>query len=187
MGNLTLLLAAVRAGEPGAVDRVVAATYRELHTIVRRRLSRTPAITVLDTTALVHECYLKLVNLGDLQATDRAHFMGYAARAMRSIVVDMVRRRMAARHGGGERNLALGTDIGENLADAEQVLRVDGALEELSKLDRRLVDVVELKFFADLTNKEIADGLGVNERTVRRLGQSPHAVASRARVINRIL
>jgi len=168
MGTLTLLLAAVRAGEPGAVDRVVAATYRELHTIARRRLRRTPAITLLDTTALVHECYLKLVNLGELQATDRAHFLGYAARAMRSIVVDMVRRRMAARHGGGERNLTLGTDIGENLADAEQVLQVDGALEELAKLDRRLVDVVELKYFAGLTNDEIAEALGVNERTVRR-------------------
>jgi RNA polymerase sigma factor (TIGR02999 family) len=168
MGNLTLLLAAVRAGEPAAVDRLVAATYRELHSIAHQRLSRTPTLTLLDTTALVHECYLKLVNLGELQATDRSHFMGYAARAMRSIVVDMVRRRMAERRGGGERNLTLGTDIGESLAESEQVLRVDGALEELAKLDQRLVEVVELRYFAGLTNEEIAETLGVNERTVRR-------------------
>ena len=168
MGELTRLLAAVRAGEPGAVDRVVTVTYRELHTLAHQRLSRSPAVTLLDTTSLVHECYLRLVNVGELHASDRTHFMGYAARAMRSIVVDLLRRRLADRRGGGERNLTLGTDISEALAGSEQVLQVDAALEELAKLDQRLVEVVELKYFAGLTNDEIATTLGVNERTIRR-------------------
>jgi RNA polymerase sigma factor (TIGR02999 family) len=168
MGELTRLLAAVRAGEPGALDRVVSATYRELHSLAHQRLSRSPAVTLLDTTSLVHECYLRLVNVGELHTTDRAHFMGYAAHAMRSIVVDLLRRRLADRRGHGERNLALGTDISEAPAGSEQVLQIDAALEELAKIDQRLAGVVELKYFAGLTNDEIAATLCVNERTIRR-------------------
>jgi RNA polymerase sigma factor (TIGR02999 family) len=111
---------------------------------------------------------LRLVKVGELQANDRVHFMGYAARAMRSIVVDLLRRRMADRRGGGVPNQTLGTDMGEDVAGAEQVLKVDAALEELAKIDRRLVEVVELKYFAGLTNAEIAESLGLNERTIRR-------------------
>jgi RNA polymerase sigma factor (TIGR02999 family) len=168
MGELTRLLAAVRAGEPGALDRVVTATYRELHSLAQQRLSQSPAVTLLDTTSLVHECYLRLVNVGELHVTDRAHFMGYAARAMRSIVVDLLRRRLADRRGNGERNLTLGTNISGGPSGSEQVLEIDAALEELAKLDRRLVGVVELKYFAGLTNDEIAATLCVNERTIRR-------------------
>jgi hypothetical protein len=83
MEQLTSLLAAVRAGEPGAVDDVVAATYRELHALAHQRLARSQAITLLDTTSLVHELYLRLLKIGELQTTDRAHFLAYAARAMR--------------------------------------------------------------------------------------------------------
>jgi RNA polymerase sigma factor (TIGR02999 family) len=168
MGEMTRLLAAVRAGEPGAVDRVVTATYRELHSLAHRRLSKSRAVSLLDTTSLVHECYLRLVDVGELHATDRAHFMGYAARAMRSIVVDLVRRRLADRRGSGGRNLTLGTDISESPTGAEQVLQIDTALDELAKLDRRLAEMVELKYFAGLTNDEIAAAFGVNERTIRR-------------------
>ena len=152
MGELTLLLAAVRAGEPGAVDRVVAMTYRELHSLAHQRLSRSPSITLLDTTSLVHECYLRLVKLGELQASDRVHFMGYAACTMRSIVVDLLRRKMAERRGGSDRHITLGTDIGEDGAEAEQILRVDAALRELAKLEKRLADVVEPKYIAGNTH-----------------------------------
>ena len=168
MGELTRLLAAVRAGEPGALDRVVTATYRELHSLAHQRLSRSPTLSLLDTTSLVHECYLRLINVGELHLADRPHFMGYAASAMRSIVVDLLRRRLADRRASGERNLTLGTDISEGSSGSEQVLQIDAALEELAKLDRRLVGVVELRYFAGLTNNEIAASLGVNERTIRR-------------------
>jgi RNA polymerase sigma factor (TIGR02999 family) len=94
--------------------------------------------------------------------------MGYAACTMRSIVVDLLRRKMAERRGGSDRHVTLGTDIGEDGAEAEQILRVDAALRELAKLEKRLADVVELKYFAGLTHDEIAEALGVNERTVRR-------------------
>jgi len=169
MGELTRLLAAVRAGEPGAVDGVVAITYRELRALAHQRLARSPALTLLDTTALVHECYLRLVKVGELQTDDRAHFMAYAARAMRSIIVDFARQRAAQRRGGGEVHVTLDEEIADGGAEAAaELLRISAALDELAKLDERLARVVELKYFAGLTNHEVAALFGVDERTVRR-------------------
>lgn len=169
MGELTRLLAAVRAGEPGAVDGVVAATYRELHALARQRLARAPAITLLDTTSLVHECYLRLVKVGELQTEDRGHFMAYAARAMRAIIVDFARQRAAQRRGGDAVRVTLDPEIPADGADgAAELLRISAALDELAKLDERLARVVELRYFAGFTNEQVAEVLGVNERTVRR-------------------
>jgi RNA polymerase sigma factor (TIGR02999 family) len=169
MGELTSLLAAVRAGTPGAIDRVVAMTYRELHALAHQRLRRAGPITTLDTTALVHECYLKLQRLGELQTADRAHFMSYAGRAMRSIIVDLARQRRAVRRGGEDLKVTLPSEVfAEAATGAEQLLAIDQALESLRRLDERLVRVVELKYFAGLTNEEVAAALDVDERTVRR-------------------
>lgn len=175
MGELTTLLAAVRAGTPGAVDRVVAATYRELHALAHRRLARAAPSTLLDTTALVHECYLRLQQLGELQTEDRAHFMAYAGRAMRSIIVDFARRRVAQRRGGDEPRVTLGSGVIAN-DGADQLLAIDASLEALARLDERLVRVVELRFYAGLTNEEVAEALGVDERTVRRDWEKARAV-----------
>ncbi len=169
MGELTSLLAAVRAGEPGAVDGVVAITYRELRALAHQRLARSPTLTLLDTTSLVHECYLRLVKVGELQTDDRSHFMAYAARAMRSIIVDFARQRAAQRRGGGELHVTLDPELADDGAEAAaDLVRVSAALDELAKLDERLARVVELKYFAGLTNEETATALGVDERTVRR-------------------
>jgi RNA polymerase sigma factor (TIGR02999 family) len=169
MGELTGLLAAVRAGEPGAVDGVVAITYRELRALAHQRLARAPTITLLDTTSLVHECYLRLVKVGELQTDDRGHFMAYAARAMRSVIVDFARQRAAQRRGGNEVHVTLDPEIADDGAEgAAELLRIGAALDELAGLDERLAQVVELKYFAGLTNEEVAAALGVNERTVRR-------------------
>ena len=169
MGELTRLLADVRAGAPGAIDRAVAATYRELHALAHARLARGPKLTLLDTTALVHECYLRLVKLGELRTEDRAHFMGYAARAMRSIIVDFARQRAAQRRGGADLHVTLDPEVVDaGAAEAAELLRVGAALDELAKLDERLVRVVELKYFAGFTNEQVAEALGLNERTVRR-------------------
>lgn len=165
----TSLLKAVRAEEPGAIDRLVVLTYAELRQLAHLRLRGNQPLTALDTTSLVHECYLKLVNVGSLQAVDRAHFLGYAARAMRSIMVDFARQRAAERRGGSNRPVTLQTDgdyTGDR--DAEVLLRVNEALDALGHLEPRLVQVVELKFFAGLTFEEIATALNVNERTARR-------------------
>jgi len=169
MGDLTGLLEALRDGDSKAVDQVVAVTYAELRDLAHQRLTRASRPTVLDTTALVHECYLKLVQLGQLNARDRPHFLAYAARVMRSIVVDLVRARLAQRRGGDGLQVTLSTDIPDAAAvSAEQVLRVDEALDRLAKLDERLVKVVEMRYFAGLTVTEIAASLGVTPRTVRR-------------------
>lgn len=169
MGDLTRLLEAMRAGDEGAFDEVFALTYRELHGLAHQRLHRSSSVTALDTTALVHECYLRLVRLGQLQTRDRSHFLGYAACVMRSIVVDFVRQRRAQRRGGDELHVTLGTDVPDHtVASEEQIVRVDEALQELATLDARLVQVVEMRYFAGLTVGQIAESLGVTERTVRR-------------------
>jgi RNA polymerase sigma factor (TIGR02999 family) len=169
MGEFTRLLDAVRNGESGAIDQIVALTYKELRELAHQRLRRTAQITLLETGALVNECYLRLVKVGELDAVDRAHFLGYAARVMRSIVVDFARERLALRRGGNAPHLNVGTDIANPAAPAEEeVVRIDDALKELARLDARLVQVVEMKYFGGLTSDEIAAALGIAERSVRR-------------------
>ena len=137
--------------------------------LAHQRLRRAPKITLLDTGVLVNECYLRLVKVGGLHVDDRAHFLGYAGRVMRSIVVDFARERLAQRRGADAPHIAVATDIPDPAAAAEEeVVRVDEALQELAKLDPRLVQVVELKYFGGLNNEEIAAALGIAERSVRR-------------------
>lgn len=169
MGELTQLLEAMRAGDAGAIDEIFALTYRELRQMAHQRLHRSSPVTSLDTTALVHECYLRLVRLGQLQTHDRAHFLGYAARVMRSIVVDFVRQRLAKRRGGDDLRVTLRTDIRDSVSvNEEQIMQVDEALQELASLDPRLVQVVEMRYFAGFTVEQIAESRGVTTRTIRR-------------------
>jgi len=168
MGELTQLLEAARNGQPDAVDRIVALTYQELRALAHQRLRRGAKITLLDNGALVNECYLRLAKVGELDAKDRAHFLGYAGRVMRSIIVDFARERLAQRRGGDVQHVTVQTDIPDRAAKEEEVLRVDEALQELARLDPRLVQVVELKYFAGLNSEEIAAVLDIAERTVRR-------------------
>ena len=118
MGEFTRLLEAVRNGESGAIDQIVALTYQELRELAHQRLRRAPQITLLETGALVNECYLRLVKVGELDAGDRAHFLGYAARVMRAIVVDFARERLALRRGGSAPHRAVETDIADPAAPA---------------------------------------------------------------------
>ncbi len=169
MGDLTRLLQAMKDGDSGAIDQVFELTYRELHHLAHQRLHGASKLTELNTTSLVHECYLRLVHLGQLETRDRTHFIAYAARVMRSIVVDFVRRRLAQRRGGRELHITLATDIPDAATFREQeLLRVDEMLQELDRLDPRLVQVVEMRYFAGLTEEQIAESLGLTARTVRR-------------------
>ena len=168
--EITVLLQAASAGRPGAADQVVAALYRELRALARSRLRRSGEFTLLDTTALVHEGYLRLQGGAGLAFADRQHFFAYAARAMHSVVVDLVRARQAERRGGGAEHLPLDTAVADSAAapqDAE-ILRVHEALQELAKVDARLASVVEMRYFGGLSEAEIAEALGVTERTVQR-------------------
>lgn len=164
------------AGAPphDQLDALYADAYRELRRLARARLHGGGRNTVLDTTALVHESYLRLARHGEVAFADRLRFMVYAGRVMRSVIIDLVRERQAERRGGDVAHVTLTTQLGEHLAadggeraEAE-ILRVHDALDELAKLDARMAQVVELRYFAGMTETEIAQALGVTDRTVRR-------------------
>ena len=160
------LLAAAKLGESGAEDRLIAHLYGDLRRLAHSRLRRARHCTLLDTTALVHEAYLRFHKAGYVQIADRSHFLAYAARAMRSIVVDFVRRRGAARLeacDAGDLPDPSSLDAGES-----EILRVDEALRELAAVSERLVKVVEMRYFGGMKELEIAEALSLTERTVRR-------------------
>lgn len=166
--DITLLLGAARGGDRGALDSVLATLYQELHTMARRQLAGQHGHT-LDATALVHEAYLKLVGRREAQFDDRAHFFAYAASAMRSVVVDYARQRLAQKRGG---DLHRVTDLPEDLEGGlrldEDTLGLDTALTRLADVDKRLAQVVELRYFGGLSELEIAGLLDRSERSIRR-------------------
>jgi RNA polymerase sigma factor (TIGR02999 family) len=165
--DLTDLLHRAQRGDSEAVDALFAATYPELRRLARARLRRGGRSTLLDTTALVHEWYLRFVSARRVRLEDRAHFMRYAGRAMRSVIVDFARRRGASRRGGAHDHVTLRTDDGARAGEAE-ILRVHEALSGLEKLDARMASVVEMRYFGGMSETEIAESLAVTERTVRR-------------------
>ena len=143
--------------------------YGQLRRLARSRLAGGGRSVLLDTTALVHESFLKLHGAGRLKMEDRNHFLAYAASAMRSVVIDFVRRRTSDKRGGEAEHITLNTDVAEQLgANDEEILEVHNALEALGKIDQRLVKVVEMRYFAGLTDAEIGSALGLTDRTVRR-------------------
>ena len=167
--QLTALLEAARSGDKAALDELFSLMYAELHRLAHARLTRGARPMQLDTTSLVHESYLRCLKVGQLDVADRSHFLAYAAKVMRSIVVDFARQRQAERHGGDATHVALTTDLAESVhASEEEIIQVDEALRDLARIDERLVQVVEMRFFAGMREQEIAAVLGVTERTVRR-------------------
>ena len=169
MSELTALFAAAGAGDAQAFDRLFAVLYDDLAAMARARLRRGQRVTMADTGALVHESWLRLQGAGQLGFENRGHFLAHAARVMRSVIVDMARRSQAVRRGGGAVFVTLDTQVGDAVAaDEADVLNVAEALEELAQLDPRLAQVVEMRYFAGLTEIEIASALGVTDRTVRR-------------------
>lgn len=169
MGDITALIARASGGDRAAVDAIFEKLYPELRRIAHARLTRHVRDTVLDTTVLVHECYLKLVQAERLSPSDRAHFLAYAASTMRSIIVDFARARTAERRGGDAAHLTLNTQLADSLPAGEaEILRVNDALTDIAKLEPRLAQVVEMRYFGGLNDLEIAAALGVTDRTVRR-------------------
>ena len=168
MNNLTELLEAAIDGNESDVNRLYAFLYEELHQLARNRLRR-ESNSPLGATSLVHETYLRLLKGHKLQATDRPRFFAYAATVMRSIIVDLVRKRRAERNGGNYNILPLDSQLLNSIAIPEdQIIEVSEALETLASIDERLVRIVEMRYFAGFTEQEIAEALGVTDRTVRR-------------------
>lgn len=169
MAELTSLLAAARSGDAHAAGAAFGLLYQDLRRMARSRLRQHQTMTLLNTTSLVHESYLKLVGAESVPVQDRHHFFAYASKVMRSVIVDFARARLAERRGGDAEHLVLDTAISDKLAAPENdALRVHEALQVLEQADPRLAQVVEMRYFGGLTEAEIAAALDVSERTVRR-------------------
>lgn len=166
-GVVTDLLLEWRA-DAGAADRLFPLVYEELRRVAHLALRRERPGHTLSTTALVHEAYLKLVDITRVEWRDRAHFLSMAARAMRRILVDHARAHCAARRNRGIAPDALDEALIVIDGDAEELVALDDALQRLDELNPRLVQVIEHRFFAGMTEEETAQVLGVTERTVRR-------------------
>ena len=124
---------------------------------------------MLDTTALVHESYLRLVQTGQLTFDDRRAFFGYASQVMRSVIVDSARARSAERRGGDAHVMTLSTDLAHDIRqDDEGIIQVHDALQELERADARAARMVEMRYFGGYSDREIAETLDVTERTVQR-------------------
>ncbi len=151
------------------MGRIVAELYPELRRLAHARLARNSAITLLDTTAMVHETYERLCKGIRLDASSRGQFMAYAAQVMRSVLVDCARKRRAERRGGDAAHLTLSTGLLEAYGSVDaDIEKVHDALLELEAGDPRLRTIVEMRFFGGFDESEIALALGINERTVRR-------------------
>jgi RNA polymerase sigma factor (TIGR02999 family) len=169
MTQLTELLGRIQAGDTGARDALFSAAYLELHRLARARLRDGGRNTVLDTTSLVHESYLRFLHAGELRAEDRRAFFAYASQVMRSVIVNSIRERIAEKRGGDQRPLTLSTGLAVNVVDSEEtVLKVHEALQDLEKAEPRLAQVAQMRYFGGYSEKEIADTLEVTERTVQR-------------------
>ena len=169
MNQLTELLGRAQAGDKAARDALFAAAYGELHRLAHARLRDGGRNTVLDTTCLVHESYLRFLRAGELRAEDRRAFFAYASQVMRSVIVNSVRERVAQKRGGDQPALTLATNLVANVADGEQmVLAVHEALEALAQAEPRLAQVAQMRYFGGYSEQEIAETLEITERTVQR-------------------
>ena len=164
--EVTVLLARARAGDGAALDAAYSAVYDELKRAARLQLRRMR--DDFQTTALVHEAYLKLAGNAPLAAVDRNHLLALSARAMRQVLVDDARARKADKRGGGQDALTLTSALGSSEAAAVEVLALDELLASLQKLDARAAQIVELRYFGGYTEVEVADMLAISESTLRR-------------------
>ena len=164
-GDVTRLLRAAREGDNAAMERALGLVYDDLRLLARRKLAKEYQERTLEPTGLVHEAYLKMSGGTPVDAKDRAHFFALAANAMRQVLVDHARKRLAGKREDAWKQVTL-TDHRQNDGlDAEELIALDDAL---SRLDERQRKIVECRFFAGMEEAEIAAALGVTDRTVRR-------------------
>ncbi len=168
--RVTRLLIDWRGGNQAALDKLLPLVYDELRRLAQARLRHEPHGHTLQATALVHEAYVRLLDLNRLTLADRHHFFAIAARVMRQVLVDHARRKRSSKRGGDATRLTLDglSAVASSPTDDVDVLDLDIALKELAALDERMARVVELKFFVGLTLEETADALSVSHATVER-------------------
>ncbi len=166
--DVTGMLVAWGQGDPAADSRLIAVVYEDLRRVARRRLRAERADHSLAPTALVHEAYLRLVDLRRVRWQNRAQFFAIAARVMRQILVDHARAHAAAKRGGPGWKVPLADAVGATAPPEVDLLDLDAALGKLAAIDARLGELVVLRFFGGLTVEEAADALGLSPATVKR-------------------
>jgi RNA polymerase sigma factor (TIGR02999 family) len=166
--TVTQLLSASREGSREARDQLFSLLYDELRRVAHRQLFGQQRDATLNTTALIHEAFLRMVDQDQVPWTDRAHFFAYAARTMRTIIVDYARRRGAQKRGGQLARMSFDDPDLPIDAQAEAIVVVDDALTQLAAVNERLCRVVECRFFGGMSIEETAAALSVTDRTVRR-------------------
>jgi RNA polymerase sigma factor (TIGR02999 family) len=166
--DVTQLLVAWRNGDEGARDELLPLVYQELHRLAHQYMSRERPGHVLQTSALVNEAFLRLIDQRDVQWQNRAHFVGLAGQMMRRILVDYARNRAYLKRGGSAIQVSLDEELIVSEERSADVVALDDALESLARLDERKSRLVELRFFGGLSIEETAEVLGVSPGTVMR-------------------
>ena len=151
-----------------ALEALWVGLYPDLKQLARSRLRRHGPNTLLDTTGLVNDAYVRVSGAAGLRETEPGQFLAYAARTMRSVVIDLARERQALRRGGDHAHITLSTAVVEGAAAEDEPLELDRALKQLAEVEPRLSQVVEMRYFGGFTEAEIGVAMGVTERTVRR-------------------
>jgi RNA polymerase sigma factor (TIGR02999 family) len=169
MSDVTQILSQIESGDPHATERLMPLVYEELRKLAAARLGREPLGQTLQTTALVHEAYVRLVDVKHTQNWDsRGHFFAAAAKAMRRILIDAARKKRSQRRGGAQRRHDLLEGDLVALPISDELLDLDAALDELARIDPPAAELVNLRVFAGMTVAEAAQLQGVSERTAKR-------------------
>jgi RNA polymerase sigma factor (TIGR02999 family) len=179
VSEVTELLRAANGGDARASHRLFSLLYAELKQLARAKLRRSGGPTELDTTSLVHESFLRLAGRDGYTPADRRAFYAYVARVMRSVVLDMVRERQARKRGGGQVFVTLPTAAAEQPVAGAELIAIDDALESLGRLEPALKELVEMRYFAGLTVREISEVLGKSPRTIQREWEKGRALLRR--------
>ena len=166
--NITHLLVELRAGNAEAMARLMPVVYRELRRLAAHYMQHERPGHTLQPTALVHEAYLRLVGQTDRNWQNRAHFFAVAAQAMRAVLVDHARANLAQKRGGGQVHVELDDAFKLTAPEPRAVLVLDEVLKRLEQIDPRASRVVELRWFVGLRVEEVAQAMGISEKTVRR-------------------
>lgn len=166
--EVTQLLIEWSSGEKAALDKLFPLVYSSLRQIARRHLNREREEHTLQPTALVHEAYLKLIDQDSVKWENRAHFFAIAAQAMRRILLDYARRRIADKRGSGATKISIDDIPEDSLLTDESLVALDEALRDLAEIDEEQSQIVELRYFGGLTVEETAEALGISPRTVHR-------------------
>jgi RNA polymerase sigma factor (TIGR02999 family) len=167
LSDVTRILESIEHGDPKAADELLPLVYGELRKLAASKMANEPPNQTLQATALVHEAWMRLVGSENPQFANRAHFFSAAAEAMRRILIDNARRKLALRHGGGRQRVAMeGLDVAAP-CDDDELLAMNEALDKLAAIHALQAEVVKLRYFVGMTNAETAQALDLSERTVK--------------------